>query len=53
MLFPTAVELAAAALGRRPPRRREKNMVVLRISVAHGSLEHAAYPVAVGHDFGY
>ncbi len=49
VLFPTAVELAAAALGRRPPRRREKNMVVLRVSVVHGSLEHATYPVAIGH----
>jgi len=49
VLFPTAEELAAAAFGRRPRRRREKDTIVLRVSVAHGSLEHAAHPIAVGH----
>ena len=52
VLFPTAEDLAAAAFGRRPRRRREKDTIVLRVSVAHGSLEQAANPVAVGHYYG-
>ena len=42
---PAAGEQATAS-GRRPQRD------VLRVTVAHGSLENAAYPVAVGHYHG-
>jgi CHAT domain-containing protein len=52
VLFPTPEELTDAALGRRPRRRREKQIVPLRVSVAHGSFEYARFPVAVGHYFG-
>ena len=52
VLFPTVEELAAAAFGRRPCRWREKDTVALRVSVAHGSLEHAVHPLAVGHYYG-
>ena len=44
-LSPTAGEQATASSHR--PRRD-----VLRVTVAHGSLENAAYPVAVGHYHG-
>ena len=52
VLFPTAQEVAAAAFGRRPQRRREKDTIILRVSVAHGSLEHATHPITVGHYLG-
>ena len=50
--FPDQADLADAALGRWHRRRPEKRTGTLRISVAHGSLEHASHPVAVGHYFG-
>ena len=52
VLFPTAEELTDGALGQRPRPRREKQVVPLRVSVAHGSFEYARFPVAVGHYFG-
>lgn len=54
-LFPTAGDLTDAVLGRRTRRARRRHAedtTPLRVSVAHGSLEHASYPVAVGHYFG-
>ncbi|RIL11762.1 hypothetical protein DCC79_03810 [bacterium] len=49
LLFPTAPEMLAAATGGTPPGVPEADAFVLRLSVAHGSLEHARHPVLVGH----
>jgi tetratricopeptide (TPR) repeat protein len=52
VIFPTAAELVDAALGLTPRRGREQRRVGLRISVVHGNLENARFPVVVGHYFG-
>ena len=46
----TTVEaMMAAATGGRQTYQRQRTPRKLHVEVAHGSLEHAAYPVAVGH----
>lgn len=52
VIFPTAAELVDAAIGLTPRRGREQRRAGLRVSVAHGSLENARFPVVVGHYFG-
>lgn len=52
MLFPTETELAAAATGSSILIPDTEEAMTLRLSVAHGSLEHAKSPVAVGHYYG-
>lgn len=47
---PTPGELARIALGRAPARTPDEGPpVTLRLSVVHAGLEHALYPLAVGH----
>ena len=52
VIFPTATELVDAALGLTPRRGREQRRAGLRLSVVHGSLQNARFPVVVGHYFG-
>lgn len=52
ILFPTENELAAAATGSSMPTPEREDIMTLQLSVAHGSLEHAEMPVAVGHYYG-
>lgn len=52
MLFPTENELAAEATGSSIPMPEIEETMTLRLSVAHGSLEHAETPVAVGYYYG-
>ncbi len=46
---PEEWELLAAALGATAPGRAGWETYPLRVSAVHGSLEHARFPVAVGH----
>lgn len=46
---PDEWELLAAALGASAPGRAGRETYPLRVSVAHGSLQYARFPVAVGH----
>jgi CHAT domain-containing protein len=48
-LFPDEHDLLAAALGYEPAPPPVAELLSLRLSVAHGSLTHARFPVAVGH----
>jgi CHAT domain-containing protein len=48
-LFPTEADLTAALLGARPPRRRPRSLAAFNVSVVHGDLRHARYPVMMGH----
>jgi tetratricopeptide (TPR) repeat protein/pimeloyl-ACP methyl ester carboxylesterase len=52
LLFPTQEELVGAALGSEPQRASSEERHIMRISVAHGDLARAQYPVAVGHYLG-
>jgi CHAT domain-containing protein len=52
ILFPDQAALTAAAVGERATRSEAEVGTPLRVSVAHGSLRYASYPVAVGHYFG-
>lgn len=47
-LFPKPEEILAEAMGSKPKRKREAAHN-LRVTVAHGDLRFARYPVAVGH----
>lgn len=49
LLFPQEEELVAAAIGIAAAPSRAEQIHTLRISVAHGDLARAKYPVAVGH----
>jgi CHAT domain-containing protein len=49
ILFPNTDDLIAAVLGSTPQPREDSEIITLNVRVAHGSLEHANYPVAVGH----
>lgn len=49
LLFPDEPDLLAAALGYEPAPPLVAELLSLRISVAHGSLTHARFPLAVGH----
>ena len=54
LLYPDAVDIAAAVLGRTGSKTEQPQAVVtLHVSAVHGSLEFASYPVAVGNYKGY
>ena len=50
VLYPTEETLSASLLGK-PPRRpyRPSGQTSLRVSVVHGDLRYARYPIVVGH----
>jgi CHAT domain-containing protein len=49
VLYPTEASLTAALMGARPPSRRPRSMAAFKVSVVHGDLRHARFPVMVGH----
>lgn len=48
-MFPDAADLTAAALGRQLRQEASEERHELKISVVHGHLRNAKYPIAVGH----
>jgi CHAT domain-containing protein len=48
-VFPDGDDVEAAALGSRRRVKRAPKTLPVRVSVAHGNLAYARYPVAVGH----
>jgi hypothetical protein len=49
LLFPDAEDLLASAFGYATGAALATELLALRVSVAHGDLKHARFPVAVGH----
>ena len=49
LLFPTEDDLLDAALGGKPPSQFDVGNPPLRVSVSHGNLLQAKFPVMVGH----
>ncbi len=52
LLFPTEQELVAAALGTGTAHAELPQSFPLKVSVSHGHLKRASYPIAVGHYYG-
>jgi CHAT domain-containing protein len=49
VLYPTEADLIRGLMGRRAPSRGRRARAALRVSVVHGDLRYASYPLLLGH----